>query len=152
MGNLIVTMCSAACVLIYAPVLLVAFRSIVTRQATITSTAAVGGKMLHFTGAAAMIFGIGQILSAGASFYGVYLAVTNSNLLYLFAGALIGALAAVGGTWLARKAQMEEAQVLVGSQQRGDAPNMIVVDDANRDAFISESGQGNEHDTPPIAQ
>lgn len=154
MGNIIVTLCSALCVLVYAPVLVVAFRSITTREATITSTAAISGKMLRFTGAAAVVFGLGQILSASSSFFGVYLAVTNSDLLFLFAGAFVGAVAAVGGTWLARKVQIGDAEVDIFRQPTPEDvividmdnsnPNMIIVDDSNRDEFISDD----DDDTP----
>lgn len=148
MGNIIVALCSTACVLVYAPVLLVAFRAISTREATISNTAAINGKILRFSGAGAIVFGLGQILSAGLSFFGVYLALTNSNLGYLLLGAFVGALAAVSGTWLARKVQLGDAEVDLFNKPNPedviymnldmDTPNqdIIIVDDSNRDDFI----------------
>lgn len=108
MGSFIVFLCSGLCLLIYLPVIGLGINQIRSRRATFTLGAAVNRRIYRFTDTAAVLFGIGQLLSGTASVVGVMLALRYTNLLFLLIGILAGGLLAMGALWLARRTQSGE--------------------------------------------
>lgn len=114
--NIIVFLCSAACLLVYVPVVLMGINQMRTRDVTFSFGGSSGLKVAHFDGAAAVFFGMGQVLSGSAAIIGVMLAMQNTNLLFLPASVAVGALIAYAGLWVARRVQRGEYEFDVVQQ------------------------------------
>lgn len=107
MGTFFVYVCSALCLLVYIPVVLNGMRGLMTRQTQFNSRL----MMVVFKGTPAIIFSIGQTAGGVLSIYGIMLAVSNNNLLYIPPFVLLGAAISMAALYLARKAATGEHEM-----------------------------------------
>lgn len=107
MGTFFVYVCSALCLLVYIPVVLNGARGLMTREAKFNSRF----MLVVFKGTPAIIFSVGQTAGGALSIYGIMLAVSNNNLLYIPPFVLLGAAVSMAALFIARKTATGEHQM-----------------------------------------
>lgn len=101
MGSFFVYVCSGMCFLVYLPVLMMGVNQVLTRRVGVTLRLPNRQIPVALGGLPAFVFGLGQLFSGLAAVAGISLAIQNNNVIYLIAGAIIGAIIALIGFALA---------------------------------------------------